>query len=115
MLETINTILYDGDFHDKWAPKIELGFRKINKGYAYKIRSLFDIAPRKWKVVGYMTNYKGKETISTITDIVQKEFPNVILKYGYEFHWGKELGTYGGSKDIYLIFKSNADEAEFIL
>lgn len=70
----------------------------------------------RWQVVGFMMNYKPREVIFSIEHLIKTEFPDVKITYTDNFAWNKNLyGSAGGAIKIFLDFKSDADEAEFIM
>ena len=112
-----NVLLYDGDFNKGYPPHIELNFYKIkNDGLFFKLLSIFKDMPIEWRLSGFLLNYKPIETINAIKILLNKEFPNMKIKFRKEYDWGPDgFHNSGGSREIILIFKDKADEAEFII
>jgi hypothetical protein len=109
-------LIYDGEFNPSFPRSIELYYTK-EIGFLYNILKKFDLTKNKWHVTGFMMNYKPKETITFLLKQLRKEFPNIGIKRGYSYKWDKEdyLLSAGGAEEIYIIFETDSDEAEFIV
>lgn len=112
-------IIFDRSNFSNWAGRSKLQFVKMDKHNLFLYRFLFKhkILKIKWSIRGFMMNRKESETIEFISCLLKKELPNVTIEFGNKCEWGAEsvLCSAGSSVQLFLIFQSEADEAEFIM
>jgi hypothetical protein len=122
--------VYNTDFWPGFKAA-KIGFIKVRKNIILRLFSALGIykRSREWKLVGFLSNYDIERTIKKIIYELLEEIPEAKLKFGLSVIWDDPnkysdsilfnnspyayIGG-GGSSEISLVFKSDADEAYFI-